>query len=322
MAYSKSTQFFFKFYGEYEQFFKTKIIFDIGVYKYLHTNYDQNNWLIKSLRLSKLLSNNLYSLSKQNLINKKFYGLINSSGRINVSEFLDSFRSFCLEKNLLDQSHFDYEQLKISNKSVKYKNIKASNIIFCEGSSASHNPFFDSLKFTPTKGEILDVKFQNFNFKSIVHSNLLFVPKEDNSYSVGATYDWLDQSNLVTQKAKQKIQFVIKKTINSKFNLINHKCAIRPSTTDRRPFVGTHVNYNNLHILNGLGSRVYYWHHICLNYFLTKFFMVNLFLKKLMPEGFKKKPQKLGLFFVNDRTYLTIFIFLVAVKLLVVILTK
>ena len=51
--------------------------------------------------------------------------------------------------------------------------------------------------------------------------------------------------------------------------------------------------------------------------------MVNLFLKKLMPEGFKKKaPKNWGSFFINDRTYLTIFIFLVAVKLLVVILTK
>ena len=270
-------KFFFKFYGEYEQFFKTKIIFDIGVYKYLHTNYDQNNWLAKSLRLSKLLSNNLYSLSKQNLINKKFYGLINSSGRINVSEFLDSFKKFCLE-NLLDQSHFDYEQLKISNKSIKYKNIKASNIIFCEGSSASHNPFFDSLKFTPTKGEILDVKFQNFNFKSIVHSNLLFVPKEDNSYSVGAAYDWLDD-NLATQKAKQKIQSVIKKTINSKFNLINHKCAIRPSIIDRRPFVGTHANYNNLHILNGLGSR-----GVLLAPYLSKLLFDKIFYGKSIPQ--------------------------------------
>lgn len=271
--------FFYKFYGEYEQFFKTKIISDVGVYKYLHTNYDQNNWLTKSLRLPQLLSNNLYSLNRENLINKKFYGLINSSGRINVIKFLDSFRNFCSENNLLDHSQFDYEQLKINSKIVKYKNIKASNIIFCEGSSASNNPYFESLKFTLTKGEILDVKFQNFNFKNIIHSNLLFVPNEDSSYSVGATYDWLDQSSLVTQKAKQKIQLVIKKTINSKFNLIYHKCAIRPTSSDRRPFVGTHANYDNLHILNGLGSR-----GVLLAPYLSKLLFDKIFYGKSIPQ--------------------------------------
>ena len=246
---------FFKFYSEYEQFFKLKIIYDVGIYKYLHTNFEQSNWLTKSLRLPHLLSTDLHILNKENLVNKKSYGLINCSGRINVSKFLDSFRNFCSENNFLDNSQFDYDQLKICKKIVEYKNIKASNIIFCEGSAASNNPYFDSLKLKPTKGEILDVQFQNYNFKSIIHSNLLFVPKKNNLYSVGSTYDWLDKSDLVTPNAKLKIQSVIKKTINSKFNLINHKCSIRPSSFDRRPFIGTHKNYNNLHILNGLGSR-------------------------------------------------------------------
>lgn len=271
--------FFYKFYREYEQFFKLNIIHDLGIYKYLHTNYDQNNWLTKSLRLPQFLSNNLYSLDKDNLINKKSYGLIDSSGKINVSKFLNSFRKFCLENYLLDNSQFDYEQLNISKNRVKYKNIKASNIIFCEGSSAIHNPYFNSLKFTPTKGEILDVKFQNFSFRSIIHSNLLFVPREDNLYSVGATYDWLYKNNLVTQKAKLKIKSVIKKTINSKFNLINHKCSIRPSTSDRRPFVGTHPNYSTLHILNGLGSR-----GVLLAPYLSKLLFDKIFYGKSIPQ--------------------------------------
>jgi len=271
--------FFFKFYRNYEQFFKLTVIHDIGIYKYLHTNYDQNNWLTKSLRLSQFLSTNLYSLNDESLINNKSYGLIDSSGKINVSKFLNSFRNFCSENNLLDNSQFDYEQLKISRNSVKYKNIKASNIIFCEGASASSNPYFNSLKFKPTKGEILDVEFKNYSFSSIIHSNLLFVPREDNLYSVGATYDWQYKSNLVTEKAKLKIQSVIKHTINSKFNLISHKCSIRPSTSDRRPYVGTHSNYSNLHILNGLGSR-----GVLLAPYLSKLLFDKIFYKKSIPQ--------------------------------------
>ena len=36
---------------------------------------------------------------------------------------------------------------------------------------------------------------------------------------------------------------------------MNHLAGIRPTVKDRKPLVGTHLEYKKIHILNGLGTR-------------------------------------------------------------------
>jgi len=43
--------------------------------------------------------------------------------------------------------------------------------------------------------------------------------------------------------------------VSCDFEILNHFAGIRPTVKDRRPLVGTHPNYKNMHILNGLGTR-------------------------------------------------------------------
>jgi glycine oxidase len=37
--------------------------------------------------------------------------------------------------------------------------------------------------------------------------------------------------------------------------VVQHFAGVRPTVRDRRPLVGTHDSYPQLHILNGLGTR-------------------------------------------------------------------
>ena len=39
------------------------------------------------------------------------------------------------------------------------------------------------------------------------------------------------------------------------YKISSHEAAYRPSTYDRKPILGVHKKYNNIFILNGLGSR-------------------------------------------------------------------
>jgi glycine/D-amino acid oxidase-like deaminating enzyme len=39
------------------------------------------------------------------------------------------------------------------------------------------------------------------------------------------------------------------------FITIDHFAGIRPATKDRRPFIGTHPEFKNIGIFNGLGSK-------------------------------------------------------------------
>jgi len=52
-----------------------------------------------------------------------------------------------------------------------------------------------------------------------------------------------------------KVENQLKKIIKKKYKIKQYKFGIRPATRDRRPFVGRHPKFNNLFILNGLGSK-------------------------------------------------------------------
>ena len=39
------------------------------------------------------------------------------------------------------------------------------------------------------------------------------------------------------------------------YEVIEHSAGIRPTTIDRRPIIGSHPNYKNIYVFNGLGSR-------------------------------------------------------------------
>ena len=43
--------------------------------------------------------------------------------------------------------------------------------------------------------------------------------------------------------------------IDCDFEIVSHFAGVRPTVRDRRPLVGTHAEYNRIHILNGLGTR-------------------------------------------------------------------
>jgi glycine/D-amino acid oxidase-like deaminating enzyme len=47
----------------------------------------------------------------------------------------------------------------------------------------------------------------------------------------------------------------LKQWLKAPFKILFHKAAIRPATIERRPFVGFHPQFQNLGILNGMGTK-------------------------------------------------------------------
>ena len=249
--------FFYKFYNSFQSFFCKNIMFDTGIYKFLKTPYDQNNWLTKSLsfRREMYMSSELLKLENKSLIHNEFYGFVNSAGRIDVPLFLNTFRNFCITNKCIVNQLFNYDKLVIKKDHVKYNDVTASNIIFCEGPSVINNPFFNWIKLKPTKGELLNIECKHLNLDKIIHASLLFVPLSGNIYSIGATYDWSQIDTVVTSNAREKISSIFEKYVNLPYTIKTQKAGIRPSTFDRRAFVGSHPNYSHVYILNGLGTR-------------------------------------------------------------------
>ena len=50
------------------------------------------------------------------------------------------------------------------------------------------------------------------------------------------------------------LEFVTK-TIKVPFEIIHRRTGIRPSSKNRKPVLGTHPEYSQLHIFNGMGTK-------------------------------------------------------------------
>ncbi len=140
-------------------------------------------------------------------------------------------------------------------KSVQYKNITATKIVFSEGSFLPQNPYFNYLPMREAKGELLLIKVPDLDIDFTLKSGVFMVPYGNNLYIVGATYNWEDKSFEPTQKAQEEIEKKLKKFLHLPYQIIDYKIGIRPTIKDRRPLLGKHPKYPNLAVLNGLGTR-------------------------------------------------------------------
>ena len=117
------------------------------------------------------------------------------------------------------------------------------------------NPFFSKLPLDGTKGELLLIIAPNLNLDVIMKSSIFVLPIGNDLYKVGATYNWEDKTNIPTEAAKKELTNNLKELIQCDFEIIEHYAGVRPTVKDRRPLVGTHPIYSNIHVLNGLGTR-------------------------------------------------------------------
>lgn len=218
---------------------------------------EQNNWFIASDKpnLAKFLSPNLIS-KKWNQIPSPFnFGEVLFSGYVDTSLLLATYKRFLIDHGCYKEESFDYSKLIVNDDFVEYRNVKAKHILFAEGFGMLSNPFFNKLPLDGTKGELLLIKAPDLNLEVIIKSSVFVLPIGNDLYKVGATYNWQDKTNIPTAEAKKELIDNLKELINCDFEIIDHYAGVRPTVKDRRPLVGTHPIYKNLHVLNGLGTR-------------------------------------------------------------------
>ena len=167
---------------------------------------------------------------------------------------LSVYRKKIIQESILLNDTFNYDYLKLKNKRVYYKDIRAKKIIFCEGPKVANNPYFKLLPFTFTKGELLVIRAK-LKLKKIINSSFFILPIGNDVFVIGSTYDWTKRNYKPTHSAKKQLLSKFKKISSCKFEIIDHKASIRPTTVDRRPIIGWHDQYKEIGIFNGLGSR-------------------------------------------------------------------
>ena len=180
-------------------------------------------------------------------------GEIESCYWIDLITFLEAGKKQFAENYI--EAHFDYTDLKLVEGGVRWNNINAEKIIFCDGVNTMMNPYFKSLPFAPNKGEALIVEIKGLSAKHIYKNNLAIVPWKENLFWVGSSFEWDYTSTIPTEAFKQKTIESLNAILKIPYTITDHLVGIRPANTERRPFVGLHPIHTQIGICNGMGTK-------------------------------------------------------------------
>jgi len=245
------------FYSNLSKKIESKIDFKIQILRKFFSIEEQNNWFTASDKtaLTPFLSTSLIFKTFEGIDSPFGYGEVLQTGYVDTALLLSEYHNFLLSHKLLQNETFDYSALVFTEDGLSYKGIDAKHIIFAEGFGMHANPFFDDLPLDGTKGELFIIKAPLLKLDVIVNTSVFILPLGNDLFKVGATYNWKDKTNMPTEEGKAELIERIREIISCDFEIIEHYAGVRPTVRDRRPLVGTHSEYKNVHILNGLGTR-------------------------------------------------------------------
>lgn len=173
-----------------------------------------------------------------------------------LETLLPAWRRQLKEKNILLEEEFDINLLQLKKDGIRYNDITASAIIFCDGTSSAANPHFQQLPFSPNKGEVLMAEIPNLPAQHIYKKGIMLAPlATPGQWWVGSDYAWEFSTTEPTKEFREKTEAQLKSWLKIPFKITDHLCGIRPATLERRPFVGMHPQHPGIGILNGMGTK-------------------------------------------------------------------
>ena len=202
------------------------------------------------------------------------YGIISPCYLVDLPGLLTAARKRMLEQGVLREERFESGELEVGelrgaalsggvlgSGGVKYQDIEADRIVFCDGVGSFAGPYFSRLPFAPNKGEVLIVDIPGLGDagagteRTIFKKGITLAPWQEGFYWVGSSYEWSFETTGPTEGFRQKTEMALKEWVKLPFRVVDHIAAVRPATLERRPFVGFHPLYPAVGILNGMGTK-------------------------------------------------------------------
>jgi len=193
------------------------------------------------------------------------YGSIGPCYLVDVPGVLDACRRRMKAAGVLLEQRFEWQELIVAGDGVRYRDLEARRIVFCDGAAGFDNPYFSRLPFAPNKGEALIVEVPGLRDASaptsasgggmVYKRGLSLVPWRDDLYWAGSSYEWSFDHAKPTELFRQRTEAALRDWLKLPFRTLEHLAAVRPATLERRPFVGFHPAFPAIGILNGMGTK-------------------------------------------------------------------
>lgn len=242
------------FYSDVEKIVNSKFLHRVKIYRPFISIEEQNEWQGKSV--DPLFESYIESISFNSCFKDvvdPFGGIkLKPSGFVDIPNFLDSTAQYLKKLRSLTTQTFNHEKMKVGTGIVEYGGITAAKVVFCTGINLE--PLFSFLPLRPVKGEILEIR-SSLDVDNIINRGVFVIPKRDGNYRVGATYNWKDLSVNMTKEGERFLTDKFENLIDVDYKIIGGKAGIRPTTPDRRPFIGWHPKKSEIGIFNGFGTK-------------------------------------------------------------------
>jgi glycine oxidase len=245
------------FYERMEALLGQQFLVKKNIYRPFLSIEEQNEWMGHSGDpLLQPYFENIHTQGIYEEVNNPFGGImLKNSGYLDINTLLDTYSEYLSDKGLLVREKYDEELLEFTDLGIKYKDIRAQGVIYCNGLGAMRSKFFSDLPFAPVKGEILDLE-QDFFPEAIINRGVFRISLPNGLQRVGSTYSWHDLDLGPTERGKNELFEKLDKLILiDQKRIVHHKSGVRPATKDRRPFLGKHPGFESVYIFNGFGAK-------------------------------------------------------------------
>jgi glycine/D-amino acid oxidase-like deaminating enzyme len=196
------------------------------------------------------------------------YGVVRPCFVVDVPGLLRAWRQRLLDRGILREERFELRELVVEGGSgrpggevgdragVRYRDIEAGRVIFCDGIAALDNPYFSRLPFAPNKGEALILEVDDLPAgATIFKKGITLAPWGEGRYWVGSSYEWSFADAAPTAAFRARTEAVLNEWLRVPFRTVEHLASVRPATVERRPFVGFHPQAPSVGMLNGMGTK-------------------------------------------------------------------
>ncbi|UFH53804.1 FAD-binding oxidoreductase [Spirosoma sp. KNUC1025] len=250
--------FLHQFYSGIEQTLGVRFFHPKTIYRPFRSVREQTDYLALTAdpAIRQYVSESADNQSYSQFIQNPFGGLeVTQAGWLDLTEFVRVIKGYFVRKNQYFEGRITADDLHIKADKVGWKDIDFTKVIFCDGVQSRENPLFNWLPYNPVKGQILTAIAEGYSIKNIVNQGVFILPVREGLIRIGATYSWHDLDWQTTDDGRSFLESKVREILKIPYQIVNQQAGIRPSTKDRRPFIGLHPEHPAVGIFGGMGTK-------------------------------------------------------------------
>ena len=247
------------FYRELEQRYGQSFFTETPIFKLFASVEEQNAVLARSADhpWSDFMGGLVTTDPNLPGVNAPFGGAwLRHGGHVTVRPLLAALTAEGIHDGWLRREAFDWTALAFDGAGATYAGqVRARQVVCCEGAAAVLNPYFSWLPLTPNQGEVLDVECPGLSPAQVLNRGAYVVPVGESRFRVGATYKWPPFATGPTPEGEAELAGRLAVITNLPFAVVQRQAGVRPAVRDRKPLLGPHPTVPGLSFCGGYGSK-------------------------------------------------------------------